>query len=517
MEQSTDNFFLKASKSAIAILMIVGWAFGYIAYFGAILWSYAVYDAFYPPTYMQDLPPYDDLLDPSDPVVAELLQLSKAEQYSHSMYLSDALIKLCEIYYPQQPVDNARRTIHISVLDLKQKLKSAHNANGATMKLSNLIYNKMKFHYIDLDKLPYRYPNIVKFIEYREGVCFHLCVLYIILGEQLDLPLTILMSEEEEHSIILYDDGKRRFYIEPSAKGVNSYLFGILFPGKKFLSTFEPIDAKGILSYLVAVIGENKMNEEDRETAERLLHQAIELDKKNPRAYVLLTSIYLANDMTDQAYEIARKGNDIARPMNTLKTMLGLALAKKCRYEEAIPYLKHGIEEEYKKFECLHGSGVCYFNLNQFSEAETYLKQSLEGGNEQNHVQALGLLGMIYTKQERFDEARSMARQAIEIEPNNPELHFLIASCFFNQKNYQKAIPYFETAEKLNPKNEKTLFYTAYSYSRIGQVKKKNEYIHKLESLGFVVFENGESEMSLARVNEAMLFPFAYPGNPFKA
>ena len=65
--------------------------------------------------------------------------------------------------------------------------------------------------------------------------------------------------------------------------------------------------------------------------------------------------------------------------------------------------------------------------------------------------------GKIAMNGKNFDKAISDFNMALTENPENPEAHFYLASCYLEKEEFSKMLPHVESAEKLYPKGKKKL------------------------------------------------------------
>ena len=75
--------------------------------------------------------------------------------------------------------------------------------------------------------------------------------------------------------------------------------------------------------------------------------------------------------------------------------------------------------------------------------------------------------GLIFYDQDNYDRAIPEFSQALKIDPKYDEAYYYRGRSFFLKKDYKSAIPDFTASTKLDPKYAPTWFYRGLSYERL--------------------------------------------------
>ena len=512
-----------------------------------------LYDYAFPPDYYQNLPPYEYTLDPTDPLLIDILNLSEEEQQQEPLYILDALLKMVERDYPGQDADYVRTTIDKYVETLRPIVERARSGRYVADVMRRFIFRKEKFATQELDELPYEYPDIVSFFKMKKGVCMHLCLLYVAIAERLGLPMKMAISDQDQHVIILYDDGVEEFYIDPTMNAMNFEDIDKYIEMREFLSPFEVIDSKGILSSFLKEFAERKFVEGMEKEAEDILFIAIQLDPKNSYPFFELSKIYLNSGRTIEGLNLTTQAIEQARPNTAIHKIKGLALVNQSEYEQAIPFLKTGVTRQQDKFDALLGLGICHLKLNRLSETETYFEQALkldaqsenlvkcifhyaESLRQQKkydkaieqynkvlekksgHIEALIYLGESYRELGESEKALEAFERAYKIDPGYLAVIHGLALTNWELKQYESAIPHFVKASIKKPEDHSLLHLLDDCYYQLDKQEELNETVVKLGHLGFIYRVDLSEEQGgviIQEASEMVIFPYVYEGNPY--
>lgn len=129
--------------------------------------------------------------------------------------------------------------------------------------------------------------------------------------------------------------------------------------------------------------------------------------------------------------------------------------------------------------------GNWYYRTKQYDQAEIWFKRALEV--YQYNANAYGLLGTIYSEQERWDAATIMFHNAAQLRPDKPAFHNNLARSLMAEERYAEALPELEWLVKRDP--EAVGYWRAFKrcYLALGQQDKAADVNRQL--LGFVMRE----------------------------
>ncbi|HEX7319683.1 MAG TPA: tetratricopeptide repeat protein [bacterium] len=250
----------------------------------------------------------------------------------------------------------------------------------------------------------------------------------------------------------------------------------------------------------------------DKEGATAAYNRALSIDPENPEAYFSIAGTMFEKKDYEKAidqfsnaikYFIKRydqqKGglfqnvafdravaNEIVTLYNdkkeeelnrVLKTKLGIEQpeAQKRNVE------RFAITTEYLGMSYYH-RGISNYNLKKDSLALNDWNATLE--IQPNNLNAMFSVAEILVKFKKYDEARSYYEKIITLKGDDFAAWFMIAVCYSQVKNFQKAIEIYEDkALKLEPKNIDVLTNLAYAYRELKNTKKSLEYLMMIQEL----------------------------------
>jgi tetratricopeptide (TPR) repeat protein len=112
-------------------------------------------------------------------------------------------------------------------------------------------------------------------------------------------------------------------------------------------------------------------------------------------------------------------------------------------------------------------------NSGEMQSAINLCEESLE--RFPRDVNILGLLGAIYLKQNRHEEAEGILRRTIEMAPSFAKPHEDLGILLFDLGRAEEAIPLLEQAAHLDPKSETALFNLGKARAKAGKGKEADE------------------------------------------
>ncbi len=180
----------------------------------------------------------------------------------------------------------------------------------------------------------------------------------------------------------------------------------------------------------------------------------------------------------------------VAKPSATAHTNLGIALAARGRFDEAIGHYKQALELNPGHANALFNMGNAYVRKKMYDEAVEHYLQAVEiyeevaqGGSVEAHTNlgnayfemrmyeqaaaefekalaikpdylpAMTNLGNMLKETGRFEEAEEVYRAALRIRPKDPESHSSLGVALAGQGMLDEAMEEFQRALELNPRH----------------------------------------------------------------
>jgi adenylate cyclase len=173
----------------------------------------------------------------------------------------------------------------------------------------------------------------------------------------------------------------------------------------------------GQTHYIDPVVGLSKSPRKSYQEAAKLLQKALAIDESHPGASSFLAFVYALQRQHEKSLAQAERAVALYPNMAVSNVMLGAALARVGRYEEAIQSLERGIRLDPKgpaPFFSLLGSAYCF--AGRYEEAIEAMNKAVE--RAPNSVLFRVNLAAIYSIADRDAEARAEVAEALRLDPN---------------------------------------------------------------------------------------------------
>lgn len=190
------------------------------------------------------------------------------------------------------------------------------------------------------------------------------------------------------------------------------------------------------------------------ERAETVLKEVIELDDSaiNRSLYAELLLVMQRNDEAEAELLKARALATTNDEKASIEAGLGNIAMRREKTADALTYFERVAELKPNFTGIQFSIGFAHRLLGHMEVAEENYKRALV--NEPKDVRPYAELIAIYMNQNKRDEARNLAAQAIRTNPDSAHLHALFASVLFELDETRQAQRELARAEELDPENE---------------------------------------------------------------
>ncbi|MCC6808304.1 MAG: tetratricopeptide repeat protein [Deltaproteobacteria bacterium] len=177
-------------------------------------------------------------------------------------------------------------------------------------------------------------------------------------------------------------------------------------------------DSKDVTAKInLGVIKERKW---DLDGALKAYQEAVKADPKNLAAALSLARVLTAvgkGEMAEKFLLMSKKANgDLPEILNGLSSV---ARARK-KYPEAIEYAKKVLLREQNNIDALNNIALVYLEQGKFDSAELYAQTAIKRAGEGKNLSSLYVtLGMIQYKKGEMQRALALFNKAIALDPNN--------------------------------------------------------------------------------------------------
>ena len=133
------------------------------------------------------------------------------ELQNHQIDLLETLLLISRHWNPSLEIQSLRDEISNLVLDVKNNLKGSSDTDAIIRSLRLAIHNKAGYRYteqVDAMGIPINNEELFLhgMLKTKRGYCMNLSLLYLILGQKLDLPLFGIPLPN--HFFVRYEKGK---------------------------------------------------------------------------------------------------------------------------------------------------------------------------------------------------------------------------------------------------------------------------------------------------------------------
>jgi len=239
----------------------------------------------------------------------------------------------------------------------------------------------------------------------------------------------------------------------------------------------------------------NKLDE-----AEKTYQRAISLRPQYPDGYVRLGTFYLQQAQYAKGVDMFSKAVELAPDSYRAYFNLGAAFADQARYAEAIPPFEHSIAIR-PTYIAYNNLGTVYLRLRRFADAAHAYREATKLDNRE--YLAWGGLGDAYhylgdraQAMEAYKRAIELAKEQLQVNPNDAEVLGDVADYYAMQGDRQQALFYLDRSLQFGRGNKDLLFNAALVYADLGETGVALEWLKKSLDAGF----------SAATVREAPTF-----------
>lgn len=185
-----------------------------------------------------------------------------------------------------------------------------------------------------------------------------------------------------------------------------------------------------------------------------LISEPVAMEKRTAADFEELGDQYLVKGDIGRAYIYYVKGLGIEPDNRSLIHKQGTLLLKKKKFIEAEAVYGKLLAGNNRDSTALEGRGKAYFGQGKFEEAEHDFLAALEISSEQ--WQSQEFLGLIYSRQQQYDQAINRFKTALTQQPRNISISNNLAVTYYLNGNFQEAVPLFK--ELVKTTNNKKIY-----------------------------------------------------------
>ncbi len=215
------------------------------------------------------------------------------------------------------------------------------------------------------------------------------------------------------------------------------------------------------------------------EFEELVFRRIILLDPRNPWAHNNLAYLYCQHNVElVEALREARIANHLEKNNPYLMDTLGWALYKNKMFKEAEEVLQKAISINPELPDIHFHLATVYYDMKKFKKSIESFKKTSELDPESSL--ALNNLAYLYSELGiHLEDGLSLARRAIEMQPDNSAYLDTIGWLYYKLSNYEEAVKYLKQAAELDPDSAETQYHLSQAYLKIGGTDQSVKYLRK--------------------------------------
>ena len=261
----------------------------------------------------------------------------------------------------------------------------------------------------------YESYNLMHFlIDYRQGVCMSLSLLYLSIAQRSALPVYGVVAPG--HFFVRYDDQGTMINIETTQRGKSA-------SNDDYYKQYPNLDSEETLYF---------KNLTNKETIGCYLNN--------------LGTLFINKKNYDEGIKLLRFANICAPHFSEPYINIGKAYLDMRQYDEAIKAFSDGLLFNKRHSQLLKGLGIVYFQTQQYDKALEELKIAVAVNGKDSVIHYY--IGKIYQIQNRHSDAILEFREALALEPDLVEYNYQIAQSYYMVEQYDLAWKHINSIRK---------------------------------------------------------------------
>ena len=183
----------------------------------------------------------------------------------------------------------------------------------------------------------------------------------------------------------------------------------------------------------------------------RFYQRNLQYTPNSPRLYVNIGAIYQSEGQEEKAIRAYKKAIEIRPDYAIAYYNLGKIYTDRHDYDTALLSYRKAVAIKPDYANAHNNLGTIYADMDRREEAKASFQEAIR--LKPYYVEAYHNLGLINKIMGRRDEAITSFRKAIAINPDYPYPYDSLADIYFQEKEYDLAIKYFEKAKNLGLTN----------------------------------------------------------------
>jgi formylglycine-generating enzyme required for sulfatase activity/cytochrome c-type biogenesis protein CcmH/NrfG len=353
--------------------------------------------------------------------------------------LAQAVLAVSKERNPSLDVNKYLAQLDTLTQNVKRRIKPGSSAEQIIEALRQSIHKEGGFGYlenVDEQGLPTNPDEIYMhgLLDNKRGYCMTLSLLYLIVGERLNLPLHGVALPN--HFFVRYDSGKIRINIETTEGGVTR-------PDSFYMQQFGVPEGERD-QYFMRNLGK----------------------KQSLGAYFAnVGTFHFKAGKPDSALAYLKFAAAANPAATDIQNNLANIFAEMKKYDEAIRHYNKALKADPGNPSTLFNLGATYAEAGKDREAIETLLQVLQ--IDPSFAEAHAEIFPLFLKQKKYHSALLHIRKLLEQNPENLEIHLTLASVYTEMDLFELALESLREAQSLFPESEKIIFHLAEVYYRM--------------------------------------------------
>ena len=368
--------------------------------------------------------------------------------------LFETLLLISKHWNPNLQIQPLRQEISSLVSDVKRDLPG--DANKIVRSLRNAIHTKAGFRYtdqVDARGIPINDEELFLhgMLNTKRGYCMNLSLLYLILGQKLNLPLFGVPLPN--HFFVRYENGGNQINIEATEMGTS-------FPDSFYSQRYLP-PSENKSSYFL-----NNLN-----------------TKQTLGAYFSnIGMVYYQNKKIERAVFYLRLSTNINPTSIDAQNNLANIYSEQNNYSEAINHYNLALKASPGNFSTLFNLGLAYQKIGNIDEAIKSFLQVVQ--LDTSSVIAHQILANLFLKKNRIISSLLHLKALAKLQPESLQNKINISKAFSRLGQHSVAIQTLESLKGQFPGDERIHAGLAEAYYR------SNDFAHATEQYRLLIDRN---------------------------
>lgn len=277
-----------------------------------------------------------------------------------------------------------------------------------------------------------------------------------------------------------------------------------------FIARVMEVPSRGLTTQAVSEVGERvgKLLEAGKaREAESVSTRHLSQSPPDPGAYLEMGRVYFQHEQWERAAGLFRKSLELQAHNDTAHLLLGLSLVElkqpegaerelllaveqdprsetncfmagrqllmRGKFEASLPYFYKAVELNPSSVRAYQGLAAALARTGSYAMAVNYYEKAITIAEKDHSISTEPLLNASYllllsTQKESSQRALEHAREALRLDLNSQEGHYLCGKALLNLGRYAEARDELVVAAELNPRDARTFFLLAQAHDRLG-------------------------------------------------